>query len=117
MTSSQLPNYLRANRKRTALSQAEVAFLLGTQSGAKVCRNERFVREPNLATAFAYEVIYQKPASELFGGLYQRIEREVVTRAKTLTFQTDRRKLSNQSDRKRKTLTDIITKQSGNSLN
>src|SRR5436190_14928532 len=29
---------VRANRKRLALSQDEVAFLLGTKSGAKVCR-------------------------------------------------------------------------------
>src|SRR6266567_6652497 len=84
MTSPQLPNYLRANRKRLALSQDEVSFLLGAQSGAKVCRYERFVREPSLATALAYEAIFKRSVSELFGGLYQKVEREVAKRAQIL---------------------------------
>ena len=117
MTSLQLPNYLRANRKRLALSQDEVAFLLGTQSGAKVCRYERFVREPSLATALAYEAIYQRPVRELFGGLYQRIEREVAARAKTLTFRTERRKPTRQTVQKRQTLADIAARQSSKTLN
>ena len=86
MTSSQLPNYLRANRKRLGLSQDEEAFLLGTQSGAKVCRYERFKRAPALETAFAFEAIFRRPARELFCGLYQKIEQEVAARAKTLTY-------------------------------
>jgi transcriptional regulator with XRE-family HTH domain len=104
MTSPQLPNYLRANRKRLALSQDEVAFLLGTQSGAKVCRYERFVREPSLATALAYEAIFKRTVSELFPGLYQKIEREVAARAKTLTARKDRRKSNRQTVRKREAL-------------
>src|SRR5688572_4692979 len=107
MISPQLPNYLRANRKRLALSQDEVAFLLGTQSGAKVCRYERFAREPSLETAFAFEAIFQKPAHELFGGLYQKIEKEVAVRAKILIHKPDRRKPSRQTAHKRQTLTEI----------
>src|SRR6266481_3764326 len=88
MPSSQILNYLRANRKRTALSQDEVAYLLGTQSGATVCRNERFVHEPNLETALAYEAIFQTPVSELFAGLYRAIEAKVAMRAKVLVQRT-----------------------------
>src|SRR3989442_14855757 len=84
MTSRQLPNYLKVNRKRLAMSQDEVAFLLGAQTGTKVCRYERFVREPSLETALAYEAIFKTSASELFGGLYQKVEREVAERAKML---------------------------------
>ena len=104
MASPQLPNHLRSNRKRLALSQGEVAFLLGTQSGAKVCRYERFVREPSLATALAFEAIFKRTVSELFPGLYQRIEREVAARAKTLTARTERRKPNRQTVRKREAL-------------
>src|ERR1022692_2737361 len=57
MTSPQLPNHLLSNRKRLALSQGEVAFLLGTESGAQVCRYEQFDRQPSLETALACEVI------------------------------------------------------------
>jgi hypothetical protein len=44
MSSSQLTNYLRTNRKRLVLSQEEVAFMLGFKGedkGIKVCRDAR----------------------------------------------------------------------------
>ncbi len=107
MASPQLPNYLLANRKRLALSQDDVAFLLGAQSGAKVCRYERFARVPSLETALAYEAIFKRSVSELFSGLYQKVEREVAERAKTLTDRQDRRKPSQQTARKREALKDL----------
>ena len=105
MSSRLLPNYLRSHRKRLGLSQDEVAFLLGVRSGAKVCRNERFAREPSLATALAYEVIFQRPASELLGGLYQEIEQQVAERAKALTYRTDYQKRSPQNAKKLQAIT------------
>lgn len=110
MSSTRLPNYLHANRKRLALSQDEVAFLLGIRSGAKVCRNERFVRVPSLETAFAYEVIFQKPARELFSGLYQKAEREVASRAKVLACRTEIQKPNRRSMHKRQMLTNIAAR-------
>jgi len=83
------------HRKRSALSQIEVAYLLGTQSAAKVCRYERFVREPGLQTALAYEVVFGVPVSVLFAGLFEQTERDVTSRAraleKTQQFTTTRR--------------------------
>jgi transcriptional regulator with XRE-family HTH domain len=84
MRPSQLTNYLRANRKRLALSQDEVAFLLGGHNGAKISRYENFTRVPSLETALALEAVYKRAASELFGGLYQKAERKVAKRAKIL---------------------------------
>lgn len=107
MKSPQVPNYLRANRKRLALSQDEVAFLLGTQNGAKVCRNERFVHEPSLETALAYEAIFKRTVSELFHGLYQKVEAEVAARARTLAEGTERRKSNRRTARKREVLEDL----------
>jgi transcriptional regulator with XRE-family HTH domain len=104
---AQLPNYLRSNRKRLALSQDEMAFLLGTQRGAKVCRYERFTREPSLETALAFEVIFQRSASELFGGLYQKVEQEVAARAKALAERTDHQKANRRTAHKRQILTNI----------
>ena len=93
-----------------ALSQDEVAFLLGTQSGTKMCRYERFTREPSLQTALAFEVIFQRSASELFGGLYQKVEQEVTARAKTLAERTDRQKANRQTAYKRQIFTNIANK-------
>ena len=94
MSSLPLTNYLRANRKRLALTQGEVAFLLGVKvmdKGIKVCRDEKYVREPTLATALAYAVIYQKPVHELFAGMYEQIKREVAESARILGLRKDRR--------------------------
>jgi transcriptional regulator with XRE-family HTH domain len=117
MSSIPLSNYLRVNRKRLALSQDEVAFLLGVKSGAKVSRNEMFVRVPSLETAFAYEAIFQKPARELFSGLYQQIEQDVVARAKILTHRTERRRPNQRIIHKRKMLGNIAVKRPDNSPN
>ena len=109
MTSLQLPNYLRANRKRLALSQDEVAFLLGARSGAKVCRYERFVRAPSLETALAYEAIFKTSVSELFGGLYQKVERDVAIRAKIIVKRNDEDRQGAQTARKRQVLAKLAS--------
>jgi transcriptional regulator with XRE-family HTH domain len=89
MPSPQLSNYLRSNRKRLVLSQGEVAFLLGRESSAEVSRHENFERLPGLEMALAYEVMFGRPLSEIFGGLYQKAEREVAKRAQILASRTD----------------------------
>ena len=109
MTSHYLLNYLRSNRKRLALTQDDVAFLLGIQSGAKVCRHETFVCEPSLATALAYEVISQRPARELFAGLFKKIEREVAQRAKVLTYKVEGKKVGRRGTRRRKTIVGLAS--------
>jgi len=104
MASPQLPNYLLSHRKRLALSQDEVAFLLGAESGAKVCRYERFAREPGLQTALAYQAVFRRPVSELFGGLYREIEKKVASRAMTLLERVDQGKRKAQTVRKQEVL-------------
>ena len=89
-----LPNYLQSQRKRLSLSQEEVGFLLGIgglNKGEKVCRDEKFVREPSLQDALTYEAIYGRPVRELFAGLSQQAERDVRSRAKILAFREVRK--------------------------
>ena len=81
---SSLHNYLRTYRKRAGLSQAEVAFLLGCHSGAKVSRYEHAARRPSLETVFAYEVILHTALRDLFAGLYRDVERQTRKRARQL---------------------------------
>lgn len=66
------------------MSQADVAFLLGKWRIEDVLRHEKSNHVPNLETALAYEAIFMIPVSELFGGLYQKIEAKVTERKKTL---------------------------------
>ena len=107
MNSPQLSNYLFPNRQRLALSQDEMAFLLGIQDGATVCRYEAFDRNPSLETALAYEAICRRSLSELFPGLYQKIEQHVAARAKTLLDRTRSRKSTPRAARKHETLTGL----------
>jgi transcriptional regulator with XRE-family HTH domain len=101
---SQLPNYLRSHRKQLAFSQEDVAFLLGTQSGTKMCRYERFVREPSLAEALALAVIFKRPIEEIFAGTYRKAELTIAARAKALGYRLDRRKPGQRSTRRREAL-------------
>lgn len=107
MTLPRLTNYLLANRKRLQLSQVDVAFLLNAGTGEKVSRHESFIRMPNLENALAYEVIFKRSASELFAGLYERIEKDVIARAKRLLKKMDARKSNRRNDHIRQVIADI----------
>lgn len=84
MPARKLPNYLRLHRKRIGFSEDEIAFLLGVRTAGQVSRYEHFHRAPGLRTALAYHVIFRTSPPELFGGMYQKVEREVRRRAKRL---------------------------------
>src|SRR5439155_14388770 len=80
-----LPNYLKTYRKRAGFSQDEVAFLLGCRSGAKVSRYERRSRQPGLETALGYRALFGTAVDELFVGISEKVESEVVIRARILS--------------------------------
>lgn len=107
MSTPQLPNYLRAHRKRLGLTQDEVAHLLGTEGAAKMCRYEKFARTPSLETALACEVIFKRPARELFAGLYQKVERQVAARAVTLLRRKEKQEKGQPQSRMRQRLQDL----------
>src|SRR5437899_2282946 len=75
-----LENYLRAYRRKSGLTQREVAFLLGCQNGAQVSRYEKRRRLPPLQTALACEAVFGIPVSELFAGLRERAGKEIEKR-------------------------------------
>jgi transcriptional regulator with XRE-family HTH domain len=89
MAIHKLENYLRMYRKRSGLSQDEVAYLLGGKSGTIASRYERFRRTPSLETALACEAIYGVPVKELFAGVSARAERLVRRRARFLKKHLD----------------------------
>ena len=106
--SSRHLNLLRARRERSALSQQESAFLLGTQNGSKVSRYEQLTREPVLRTALAYEVIFKCPVSELFPGLFKKVKAVVQERAKVLAKRALQGSSKSLLAQKRKSVADII---------
>lgn len=81
MATRKLENYLRMYRRRSGLTQREVAFLLGCRNGAQMSRFEKRKRVPSLQTALAFEVILGAPVSELFAGLRESVMKEIAKRA------------------------------------
>lgn len=83
---SKLPisNYLRMYRKRTCLTQDEVAFLLGCESGTTLTRYERQQRVPRLETIFELSVILSASVEDLYLGMLKEAEERVAERAKSL---------------------------------
>jgi len=81
MSHEPLSNYLRTQRRRSRLSQDEIAFLMGTFCGTSVSRHERGSRIPSLEAAIAYECIFGQPVVDLFEGEAAKIRMGVKERA------------------------------------
>jgi DNA-binding XRE family transcriptional regulator len=90
MSSAKLPNYIRTHRKRSHLTQNDVAFLLGSKTSANICRHERLEQTPNLQTLLAYEILFRTPVRNLYGGVHEDIELKLMYRIRLLI-----RKLAN----------------------
>ena len=92
-----LPDYLRAYRRKSGLTQREVAFLLGIHNGAQVSRYEKRHRVPPLPTALAFEAVFGIPVGELFAGVKERIAQDVERRLKRLAEQLENSKTTRSS--------------------
>src|SRR5690242_10735127 len=68
-----LRNFIRENRRRLALSQNDVAVLLGFRSGTKASRLACFVRNPGFEEALVLAAIFRKPVEEIFAGTFRQI--------------------------------------------
>jgi transcriptional regulator with XRE-family HTH domain len=84
MASPKLDNYLRTYRKRSGLSQAEIAYLAGCKSRAQISKFERRNSMPPLHTALALQATLNVPVSDLYAGKYDRITKQVHRRAQHL---------------------------------
>lgn len=65
---------LRTQRKRSGLSQREVANLLGFETAVPVFRHECSRTFPDLWAAIGYEIIFGVPISSQFPSLYRSVE-------------------------------------------
>ena len=79
-----LLNYLRSYRQKAALTQDEVAFLMGGTHGSTITRHEEYLRVPSLSTALRYAAVYREDPRVLFAGRFAEEERSVRKRAETL---------------------------------
>ncbi len=84
MSKGKLTNYLRTFRKRSGLTQRELAFLLGVRARGPISSLEKCHRMPLLCTALRLAAIFQIPVEELFAGVSESVATEVTERLETL---------------------------------
>jgi transcriptional regulator with XRE-family HTH domain len=77
MTHPHHGSYLRSHRKRSGLSQKEVANILGYLHEGEISRHERLLSIPPFHVALAYEALYRVPVAEIFPGTYESRKQEI----------------------------------------
>lgn len=102
-----IPNYILTHRKRWALTQKELAGLLGAKSETQVSRWERSKRKPSLRVVLASQVIFGETPDSMFPLLFSEIEESVMHRAYKL-YTSLAGSTSKKSKRKLKLLEDVL---------
>lgn len=92
------------------MSQEDIAALLGLRTAGKVSRYEQRRRLPTLQTALAYEAIFGTSVSDLFGGLYDGIRKDIKRRAGRLARRLSIARNSFQLARKKGSLQAIVSR-------
>jgi transcriptional regulator with XRE-family HTH domain len=85
---------LKPHRKRSGLTQREMAFLLGNRKHSTISRYEAGERRPDLRTAFACRVLFGRELQELFPGVYAEAVGQVGERARLLSDEIRRQEYS-----------------------
>ena len=80
---------LRKFRKSAHLTQREVATLVGYASQRAYSDMELGLKRPALSTALACCVLFKASLHELFPGLAEFVERDVLARARKLQVQLE----------------------------
>jgi transcriptional regulator with XRE-family HTH domain len=80
-------NFILNMRRNRGLGQKQLAGLIGHKHTSMLSKYERGLSLPPLHTALLLEIVLGVRLSELYPNLYQRLTREVATRAKRLSPQ------------------------------
>lgn len=80
MAQKTLASRLRSHRKKSGLSQLELAELIGYSSEDAIMRHEQARSIPPLLVALAYEAIFRTPVSKIFPGMYASVAQGVEAR-------------------------------------
>jgi transcriptional regulator with XRE-family HTH domain len=105
---SRLPTHVRRHRRAWALTQEELATLLGMRD-ATVSQYEQLVRVPGQKALVGLQFIFSTPAHDLFPAFGLPVIRAVRDNA-VLMREALRAKTDRASSRKRRLLDDLITR-------
>lgn len=91
-------SYIRTCRRACALTQDELAYLLGLSRGATVCKLEHG-RAPDHFTTLAYLALFNASPRALFAGTFAEVEQRVRKRARILKERLQRKLQKRPNDR------------------
>lgn len=80
MESHPAASYLRMYRRKSGLSQRELAEVLGLITEWRISEHERSITVPRLLTAISYEIVFNIPLSKLFPGFYEAVRGNIESR-------------------------------------
>ncbi len=95
------PNYAKTCRKKTGLSQSEVAYLIGLKSPYFVCQTELGNEIQALSRALSYQIIFDKQVHEIFPLLSKHAALNAMKKIAVLSKQLE---LSSQTPASRRKL-------------
>jgi transcriptional regulator with XRE-family HTH domain len=109
MGNQPLPQYLRMHRRRAALTQPELASLLGFATRSKVVAYERGPVQRSARDLLAYAIVFNTHLGEMFEGAHRATYKQIGRRAsKLLDRVVHTHEPSPQFDRKLLFLRDLI---------
>ena len=82
--------------------------MIGAKEETKISHYEFFRKVPTLETALAYEAIFGTPVRELFGGIFEKVNQDVIRRAELLARTLREKKADRTTARKLELLRMII---------
>jgi transcriptional regulator with XRE-family HTH domain len=73
-------NYLQMHRKRSYLTQKDIAFLLNLDDHTNLSRYEKGLRSPNIETLLTYHILFDISIESFFPRQKQSVYVQVVER-------------------------------------
>lgn len=80
MVHKRIASHVRTHRKKSGLTQRELARLLGHGSVGRVSRHERGVTAPSFPVALGYETIFRVPVTDLFPAIHEAVGKSIEAR-------------------------------------
>ncbi len=81
---SSLKNYLRMYRKRSHLTQSDVAFIMNFSDYSNLSRCEKGQRTPSIEMILVYHILFSAPLETLFEKQKLMLHADMQTRIKQL---------------------------------
>lgn len=73
-------NYLRSFRKRTAITQSDIGFLMNNRDKIDICRFEQGERQPPVEMALLYHLLFDAPIHSLFEIQKDNLNEDLIVR-------------------------------------